>query len=70
MKHTKEIAEMEKLVEELRDEFNAAISEYEEAVEHPDYYDVEAAKHAMEDAERYYNEAKDNLELEIMWLKF
>ena len=61
------IRAMEMLAEELRDDLNAAIGEYEEAVEHPESYDVEAAKRAMDDAQRHYDECMDDIETERMW---
>lgn len=64
------IRAMEMLVEELRNELNAAIDEYEEAIEHPENYDIEAAEEAMSNAQRWYDEAKDELESEIAWSKF
>lgn len=64
------IRAMEMLVEDLRQEFNEAIAEYEEAIEHPEYYDVESAEKAMNDKQRWYEEAKDELESEIAWSKF
>ncbi len=61
---------LEMLADELRDDLNAAIAEYEDALEHPDRYDVEAAKKAMDDAQRYYDECLDDIETERMWAAF
>jgi hypothetical protein len=58
------------LVEELRNELNDAIAEYEDALGHPEYYEVEAAKEAMDDAQRWYDEAVEDLEAERMWAAF
>lgn len=64
------IRALEMLAEELRVDLNAAISEYEDALEHPDSYDVEAAKKAMDDAQRYYDECLDDIETERIWAAF
>ena len=61
---------LEMLIEELCVELNDAIAEYEDALAHPDYYDVEAAKNEMDKRQRFYDEAKEDLELEIMWAQF
>lgn len=64
------IRALEMLAEELRQDLNAAISEYEDALEYPGYYDVEAAKMAMDDAQRYYDECLDEIDTERMWAAF
>lgn len=55
---------MEIIVEQLREELNDAIAEYEDAIAHPDYYEVEAAEREMNDHQRWYDEAVSDLELE------
>ena len=61
------IREQEMLVEERMHEFNEAICEYEDALEHPDYYDVELAKKVMDEAERELLLAEDNLAYIRIW---
>lgn len=59
------IRAMELLADELLREFNEAICEYDDAIDHPDYYDVELARKAMDEAERNYRECLD----EIEWMR-
>lgn len=61
------IRAMEMLAEELRNDLNAAIAEYEDALEHPEHYELEAAERAMDDAQRYYDECMNEIEAERMW---
>ena len=61
------IAELEAEVEERRQEYNERVAEYEDALSYPDLFDVDLAKVEMEDAKRWYEEAKDELECEIEW---
>lgn len=64
------IRALEMIVEDLRNEFNAAIDEYELSLEYPELYDVELTKSEMDNAQRFYEEAKEDLEREIAWLEF
>lgn len=64
------IKAQEMLIEELRYELIAAISEYEDAVEHPEDYDIELAEKTMNDAQRWYDEAVDELDSMKMWAAF
>lgn len=61
------IRAMEMLAEELRQELNEAIAEYEEAVEHPEFYQMELAKKLMDEAQKRYEECLDEIERERMW---
>jgi hypothetical protein len=63
------ITELEAKVEEARQYLNEMICQYEEALENPDYYDVELSKEAMDEAQAWYEEAKSDLEAEMMWAK-
>lgn len=54
----------ELIVEQLRVELNDAIAEYEDAIEHPNYYDLEAAEREMNNRQRWYDEAVSDLENE------
>lgn len=64
------IEKMREELEELRQELNEAICQYEDALEYPNYYDVELSKKVMDEALREYEAAKDALELATEWAKW
>lgn len=64
------IEKMQEELEELRQELNEAICQYEDALEYPNDFDVELSKKVMDEAMREYENAKDALELEIAWAKW
>lgn len=56
------IKALELIAEQLREEFNNAISEYEMAIEAPEFFDVELAEKEMNKCERFYHEALEDIE--------
>ena len=59
------IRAIELIVDDLMSDLNDAIDEYETALQYPEYYDVELAKKIMDERQRWYDEAKSDLESEI-----